>query len=277
VPHAPRRIHWLDRGFVDRPALDAAFSRAWLDRVASGAAPETFRLYRPDDFVAFSGMDATSAGFGDAVAAARAAGFDAALRLAGGRAAVFHRETLAFAWTIPAPDAREGIHARFETLASIVAAALRRLGVDARVGEVHREYCPGAHSVNARGTRKLAGVGQRVIRGAAHLGGVIVVDRSDRVREALVPVYAALGLDWEPATAGSVVDEIGRVRCEDVADALARELGERFELTRSEALPVDDALADAARLVERFEIGDGRHPPRSALLAARDKTAIESP
>ena len=42
---------------------------------------------------------------------------------------------------------------------------LGRLGVDARVGEVPGEYCPGAFSVNARGRIKLAGVGQRLISG----------------------------------------------------------------------------------------------------------------
>ena len=54
-----------------------------LDLVASGAAPETFRLYRPDDVLAFSSVDAASAGFGDAVAAARVVGFEPVLRLAG--------------------------------------------------------------------------------------------------------------------------------------------------------------------------------------------------
>ena len=36
-----------------------------------------------------------------------------------------------------------------------------------------------------RGARKLMGVGQRVIRGAAHVGGVLVVRDSGRVRRAL--------------------------------------------------------------------------------------------
>ena len=148
------------RGWVcGEAAFDSAFSRALLDLVARGAAPETFRLYRPDDVLAFSGVDAASAGFADAIAAARAAGFEPALRLAGGRAAVFHRETLAFAWTIPAPESRDGIHARFAEIAAIVAAALRRLGVDARIGEVPGEYCPGAYSVNARGERKRRALG----------------------------------------------------------------------------------------------------------------------
>src|SRR5690606_18601198 len=148
-----------------------------------GEQPETLRLYRPDDVVAFSGLDAASAGFAEAVAAARAAGFGAALRLAGGRAAVFHSGTLAFAWAVPVADLRRGIQERFDAVSELIAAALRRLGVDARVGEVPGEYCPGAHSVNARGRVKLMGVGQRVVRGAAHVGGVVGVRDGARVRE----------------------------------------------------------------------------------------------
>jgi hypothetical protein len=52
------------------------------------------------------------------------------------------------------------------------------------------------------------GVGQRIIEGAAHVGGVIVVSGSDRVREVLVPVYRALGLEWNPDTVGSLEDDI---------------------------------------------------------------------
>ena len=70
-----------------------------------------------------------------------------------------------------------------------IAAALCDLGVDARVGEVEGEYCPGEYSVNARGALKLMGVGQRIVRGAAHVGGVLVVGRSDRTRRVLEPVY----------------------------------------------------------------------------------------
>ena len=37
-------------------------------------------------------------------------------------------------------------------MADGIASALRGLGVDAHVGAVPGEYCPGDHSVNARGT-----------------------------------------------------------------------------------------------------------------------------
>ena len=83
-----------------------------------------------------------------------------------------------------------------------------------------REYCPGDYSVNARGRTKLAGIGQRLIKGAWHIGGVIVVSEGERVRDILIPVYEALGLDWDPATAGAVADEAPGVTWEDVAQAL---------------------------------------------------------
>jgi lipoate-protein ligase A len=228
-----------------------------LDQVASGAATETFRLYRPDDVLAFSGIDASGPGFDAAVAAARAAGFAPALRLAGGRAAVFHTETLAFAWTIPTVESREGIHARFAETSELIAAALNRLGVDARIGEVAGEYCPGEYSVNARGARKLMGVGQRVIRGAAHVGGVLVAQGGQRVRAVLEPVYAAMGVDWNPATTGSVEDEVDGATCDVVADALLDELRSRFEIvTTGAAEAVDAAMAAAVPIESRFAIDE---------------------
>jgi octanoyl-[GcvH]:protein N-octanoyltransferase len=256
-----RTLQLVTRAVPGRPALDTAVSRVLLDRVATGALPETFRLYRPDDVLAFSGTDAASRGFRDAVVAARAVGFEPALRLAGGRAAVFHRESLAFAWAIPAPDLRGGIRERFAELAALVVGALARLGVDARVGEVPGEYCPGAHSVSAGGRRKLMGVGQRVVRGGAHVGGVIVVRRSDRVREALVPVYRALGLDWRPDTAGAVEDEVGAVSCDDVAAALRAELAARFVLAPAPEEVFDAALDRAGALEARFQVSEAAPPP----------------
>jgi hypothetical protein len=37
-------------------------------------------------------------------------------------------------------------------------------------------------------------------------------------------VYEALGLDWDPATAGAVVDEVPGVTWDDVAEAFRAEL-----------------------------------------------------
>jgi len=211
-------------------ALDTAASREILDEVARGERPETLRLWRPADALAFSVVDRTLPGFPEAVAAARAAGFEPFLRLAGGHAAVYAREVLAFAWAIPASDPRVGVAERFDEVAGLVAAALRALGVEARIGEVPGEYCPGSHSVNARGRVKLMGVGQRVVRGAAYVGGAIVAGGSARLRGVLGPVYKALGLPFDPRALGSVEDERPGTGPEDVAEALLAELARRHEL-----------------------------------------------
>jgi octanoyl-[GcvH]:protein N-octanoyltransferase len=237
------RLRLIRTGFPKRPAFGTGVSEAILTRVAAGELEATCRLHRPGRELAFSKQDRAAAGFERAVSAAREAGFEPTIRLAGGRAAMFHEGTLAFAWASPAKRPVAGTHERFELLAEIVAAALRRLGVDARIGEVDGEYCPGAWSVNARGQTKLAGIGQRLIKGGAHAGGVLVVTRSDLVRAALVPAYEALELDWDPATAGSIEDEIGELTLDDAEEAILAELATRFELSDAELDPATLELA----------------------------------
>lgn len=200
-------------------------------RVSAGELGATFRLHRPTRELAFSKQDRASSGFGEAVAAAREAGFEPVVRLAGGRAALFHEGSLAFAWSSPAARPTSGTRERFALIAEVVATALCRLGVDARIGEIAGEYCPGAWSVNARGRLKLVGIGQRIVAGAAHVGGVLVVSDSRLVRETLEPVYSALGLDWDPATTGAVEDEVPGVTLERAEAAILAALAERFELT----------------------------------------------
>ena len=151
-------VDWIETAFPGRAAFDVAVSRALLREVAEGKRPETLRLYRPDDVVAFSTTDLRLPGFARALSAAHRERFAAALRLAGGSAAVFTTETLAFAWCTPETDERSGIHARFARIADWVARALRRLGVDARVGEVAGAYCPGDWSVNAAASLPLGRV-----------------------------------------------------------------------------------------------------------------------
>jgi octanoyl-[GcvH]:protein N-octanoyltransferase len=239
------RLRLLRESFPGAAALDTALSRALLERVAAGELGATLRLARPGAMLAFGKRDAVSRGYPAAVRAAREAGFEPVLRLAGGRAAVFHEGTIAVAHAVPDHDPRSGVHRRFAEAAELIAAALRRLGIDAAVGEVPGEYCPGGYSVNARGRVKLAGIGQRVIAGGAHLGGVVVASGADRVRDALVPVYRALGLDWDPATAGSAAEEAA-VRVDEVLAAIKAEYASRYELERA-ALD-EETLALARRL-----------------------------
>ncbi|HJP67241.1 MAG TPA: lipoate--protein ligase family protein [Actinomycetota bacterium] len=245
----------MTEGRPSPPTMDTAISRAQLDRVAAGAEPETLRLHRPGPIVAFGPKDRLAPGYGPAVGAAAQRGFGSVQRLAGGRAAVFHEETIAFSWAIPDPTPREGIRARFEELAALMATAFRSLGVDARVGEVRGEYCPGEHSVNARGRTKTMGVGQRLIAGAAHVGGVVVVGGAGRVREVLVPVYEALELSWDPATAGSLEDEVQGLTWDGAAGAIVAAFEERFVLKpdtlSAETLALAEELAPSFAATER--------------------------
>ena len=222
--------------------------------MAAGELPPTLRLRRTSPTLAFSRQDRASPGFAAAVRAARRAGFEPVLRLAGGRAAVYCKQTLACSWAVPDPRPASHTVERFRELAELLAGALRQLGVDARVGEVAGEYCPGAWSVNAGGRTKLVGIGQRLIAGAAHRGAVLVVGGSERIRDVLVPVYDALGLEWDPATAGSVEDEIGEVGLGAVADVILASLGEHYELSEDELDSTTLELAGRLEPNHRVEV-----------------------
>lgn len=249
-----RPLQLIREGFSERPAFDTAVSRVLLQQVAEGARAETLRLHRTGDVMAFSVLDRTRPGFARAVQAARTAGFAPILRLAGGRAAPFSGGTLALAWSRPVEELRAGVRERFEEIAEILAASLRGLGVDARVGEVPGEYCPGGFSVNARGRKKLAGVGQRVIRGAAHVGGVVVAEGSAPLRCVLEPVYEALGYEMDPDAVGSVEDELpAEDALERVERAIEATLARRFDVQSGRADEV--ALARAATLAGEHELG----------------------
>jgi octanoyl-[GcvH]:protein N-octanoyltransferase len=229
------------------PTLDAAVSAALLSR-ARDEGTGSLRLFVPGRAVVFGRQDRSRPGFRRAVAAAEREGFAPVMRLAGGRAAVFHEGTVAIALTIPEERPRETITGRFEAVAGAVAAAIRSFGADARVGEVPGEYCPGGYSVNTSGTRKVAGLGQRLTRGAAHVGGVVVVDDSDLVVRALEPVYRHLGYDWDPLTTGAVSDD-APATVGAMIDALAASITALGQELRPGAVP--DATVAAARKAVR--------------------------
>jgi octanoyl-[GcvH]:protein N-octanoyltransferase len=250
MPLPPLQV--VRHAFPDRPAFGTAVSRAILLRVAAGELPATVRLHRPGPVLAFSRQDRASPGYAAATRAARQDGFEPVLRLAGGRAAVFHEGTLACAWAVSDPRPPARTTERFRELAELLADVLCRLGVDARVGEIPGEYCPGAWSVNARGRTKLVGIGQRLIAGGAHRGAVIVIGGSERIRNVLVPVYEALDLEWDPATAGSVEDELGELGLAAVEDAILAGLAERYDLR--EAGLDGTTLALAARLESEHRV-----------------------
>lgn len=188
--------------------------------VGAGTQPETLRLHRTNDIVAFGRHDTVSPGYRDAVRAAIEQGFTPIERLAGGRAAVFHTGTLAFAWATPTAQPRSDIGERFTLIADVMKTAIAAVGVEANIGALPGEYCPGAYSVHGEHRIKLMGVGQRLVRGAAHVGGVICVRSGARIRDVLVPVYRSLELPWDPTTAGAIDEFVPTITLEAVQSAV---------------------------------------------------------
>ena len=219
-PIACATVQLLRESFADRPAFDMAVSYALLQRVAAGELPPTLRIQRHGPAVAFGKLDALVPGYAAARRAAAANGFATFERLAGGRAAVNHEGTIGLGEIVADPRANLHIRERYAFTARVLTEALRRLDVDARVGEVAGEYCPGDFSVNARGARKLSGTAQRVVKDAAYVGTILVVRDAARVAAVVRDVYAALGVEVASETTGAVEDEAPGVTVDTVETAL---------------------------------------------------------
>ncbi len=243
-PMPDRTIAVVRQGYDNTHGLDTGVSHALLRRVAEGALPETFRISTPGRVVAFGKQDRIAPGFDEATELVRQRGFAPVVRLPGGRAAAFHEQTISFSWTVPDPDPVRGIRRRFAETAAVLTAALTGLGIEASVGEIPGEYCPGEFSVNHAGEIKLAGIGQRLVKGAAYLGGVLVVGDAERIRQVLVPVYDALDIEWSASTVGALDDLVPPLDTSTVADALVAVLAATATTTTA---TLDDETLDLAR------------------------------
>ncbi len=202
------------------PALEVAVSHALVERVSEGALGPVLRIYRPAPTLAFGRLDAIAPGFAAAAAAARAHGFEPVVRAPGGHAVAYHDGCLVVDELIPAEDPIAGLQDRFARSGEWLAEALRTLGVDARVGRVDGEFCPGDFTVSARGRVKLVGTAQRVVRHASLLAASVAVTDGAALRAVLTDVYAALELDWDPATAGAIEDDVPGVTLDAVEQAI---------------------------------------------------------
>jgi lipoate-protein ligase A len=242
-----RELTLVTDHYHEHPAQDVAVSHATLSAVARGEIGGVFRLHDPLPVVAFGRIDRVHPRYPQAVRAAAAHGFAGVERLAGGRAAVFHQSTLAFALATAENDPREGIRHRFATIAEVMAEAFDGLGLDARIGELPGEYCPGEWSVNIGGRVKVMGVGQRLVRGGAHMGGVVVVDEGERIRDVLIPVYRALELDWDPRTCGALADRAPGLDNAKVRSAIVAAMRQRYDLVPGSLSPT--ILAEAESLL----------------------------
>ncbi|MFJ3957932.1 biotin/lipoate A/B protein ligase family protein [Arthrobacter sp. NPDC090010] len=207
-------------------AEDLDFAIELLRKAQNGRLGPTLRLYRPEPTVAFGQRDAKLPGFPAAEQACRDLGFKPLVRKAGGRAAAYHPGCLVVDHIEPRTDAIAGAKARFSHYGELLAAALRSVGVLAAVGEIPGEYCPGEFSVHGNDPVfpshqvKLVGTAQRVVAGAWLFSSVIVVEDSAPIRHVLTGAYEALGLEWDPATAGGVQDLAPHLSVTDVMAAV---------------------------------------------------------
>lgn len=218
------------------PAEDLEFALTLLGRARQGSLGNTLRIYRPRPTVAFGQRDARLPGFEAAVQACRDRGFEPLVRKAGGRAAAYHEGTLVVDHIEPHADAVAGAKGRFGAFGELLAEALRSLGVAAAVGEIPGEYCPGEFSVHGQDPAfpahlvKLVGTAQRVVSGGWLFSSVIVVEDSKPIRDVLTASYAALGLDWDPSTAGAIDDLVPNLNVQAVEDAVVRAFAGYAEL-----------------------------------------------
>jgi lipoate-protein ligase A len=214
----------------ESPALELAFAHAMVRRAGRGEIGELLRVYRPDRPMTVLGRrDVRLPGAPTAVQAALAAGFAPAVRATGGRAVAYTQRAVVIDLVRRESRAATTQEDRFVRIGHSLVDILRRLGVEARLGSVPGEYCPGAHSVNARGSVKLVGTAQRVIRDAWLFSGLVIVDDADRLRPLLTRVYDDLGLPFEATSVGAVGEEVPGIGADHVEQAVLAGFGRGVE------------------------------------------------
>jgi hypothetical protein len=202
----PVRFHAEDAADL----TSSASASADAERVAgvlsalNGGGAGSLRFYRPKPTAAFAPRDTKTPTYREAAAAMRAMGFSPVERRTGGQLAVYDQHALVIDLVAPHDDPRQHVTERFTAFSAAIAEALMRFSVDARVGQVAGEYCPGAFSVNAQGGVKLAGVAQRIGRRGYHLGAVISVTPSAAAKQAVAEAYRILGFPFDPSTFGAL-------------------------------------------------------------------------
>ena len=125
--------------------------------------------------------------------------------------------------------------------------AFSRLGLEAEVGEVREEFCPGDYSIRVGGREggvKLVGIAQRLTRRATSVGGIVLVHGERELSKVLEKVYGAMELPFRPGSVGSLRGAGIDVGVEEVVVAFATEAISRYG---AEPAIVDREAVEAAR------------------------------
>ena len=245
------RLMVLDEVRIERPpVLQAALGPALIGALPDDPEVEYLRMYRTAPTIGFTGRDCAATGIAGAVAAAQQHGFTAVRRGPGGRAAAYHPGCLCLDHVGRFTGEGRDIEARFARFAALMRQSLRDLGVTAEVGELPGEFCPGPFSVHDGHGRKLVGSAQRLTRDGWLFSSVLVVDDPAPLRAVLTPVYAALGVPFDPTTVGAVSDSAPGITAAQVRRALTDRLADTVELTT--ATLDEPTLARASLALDRF-------------------------
>ncbi|WP_052684765.1 lipoyl protein ligase domain-containing protein [Lentzea aerocolonigenes] len=206
---------------------------ALLLRSTHATWTELVHIYVPQSpTVAFSARDVRSPGITKATEIARAAGFETVVRSPGGRMVAYDSGAVVIDHLDRTTGIRHAGSATFAANAESHARVLRGLGdVDARVGEVDGEYCPGEYSINVGGTAKVVGSAQRVTSTGSLFSTVVQVTVSDRVRAVIADVSDALGYDLRRSSIAGLADHAPALTAGEVAEAFLNDYRVRLGLT----------------------------------------------
>ena len=226
---------------------------AELEAVAHGMRQPGVRIRVPRPTLAFGRLDALRPGFAEAAEAAGRLGFEPVVRAPGGHAAAYHPGCLLVEEFQREPRAIDGLQERFRARGKLFAAALRSLGVDANVGAVPGEYCPGRYTVNARHEVKLVGTAQRIVRDGWLFADVVTVRGTPALRTVLKTVYALLELPMDPHTVAGVADEVPSITVRQVRDTLEAAYAPSARLSPSSRAPASPRCPQALPVRPRRE------------------------
>jgi octanoyl-[GcvH]:protein N-octanoyltransferase len=210
------------------PADYASWVQQQLSNLRVGD-PGIIRFRRPRPTAAFSPQDTTHANYEQVKRLARASGFEPIERGTGGRLTMFDENALGITIISPHPEPHPYMMQRYEVFAGVIANALVTLGIDAQIGELPNEYCPGKFSINAQARIKLVGIAQRMRPKCLQMGAIIAVELSDAACTAISEAYRAMDLPFDPGTYGAIsdfqpaltYDQVTRTMIAAVTEALA--------------------------------------------------------
>jgi octanoyl-[GcvH]:protein N-octanoyltransferase len=226
---------------LENPGDGFGLQQAVLEEVASGERGPTALMWTSSRYVGVTRPETRLPGFEKAMRAATDLGFPVLVRSSGGGAVAANEGSISFSLTFPVEDLRQGLYKRYAKGVELIAAALRRIGVEAEVGAVEGEFCPGAHSVRSGGPWgvKHAGLAQRVTRRAARLEALILVSETGELVPLLQKFYDAIDLPFRSESVGDLPVDVPRV-----IEALWAEVRERYG---GEERSLDKNLLEKAR------------------------------